>query len=242
MVYGWSIAREIGDACLWRPHGCQFLKNPWRSGKKTLGDLSQSVHSCSKNIQLQGELWRNFVKKCPQNKHPHQTNSSLQCGVSWKISGLECFSYFATKAICVFFRRVHFIIFFFFFVGFLGIIRKIKYQIKHPLDFRWVSWYSTFCLFLQSHTSGLPYNTSLSISSVCWGLFLEDTNNYTLLFTTSVCKQKNYVFCMISSAAVNNVRCLLRNSYKFWLNLHQHILECINVLLEELSAVWVLMV
>lgn len=41
---------------------------------------------------------------------------------------------------------------------------------------------------------------------------------------------------MISTAAVNNVRCLLQNCYKFWLNLQQHILEGIKVLLEELST------
>lgn len=109
-----------------------------------------------------------------------------------------------------------------FFAGFLESLLDIKYEIKHPFDFRWVSWYSRFSLSLQSHTFSVPYNTILSISLVCWGVLLEDTNNYTLLFTTSVYEKKNCVFCMINSAAVNNVRCLLRNSYKFWLNLQPH--------------------
>lgn len=201
--------------------GCQFFKDPWKSGKTTLEDLSKSIHSCSKRLQLPRQLGRNFLKK-PQRQTNKKPPNKL-----FPPLGAFFLRNMWTRVIFLFCNKCHLHLFlksawFNFFVGFLEKLLGIKYHIKHPFDFRWVCWYFRFCLSLQSHTFSVPYNAILLISLVCWGVLLEDTNNYTLLFTTSVYEKKNGVFCMISYAAVNNVRCLLRNSYKFWLNLQQH--------------------
>lgn len=70
--------------------GCQFLKDPWRPGKETLGDLSRRMHSCSK--KLQKELWRNFVKNAPTTNTPTKQTLPSSVGFLGKYLGLSVFA------------------------------------------------------------------------------------------------------------------------------------------------------
>lgn len=130
-------------------------------------------------------LWKTLCKKTPKHQtKTTQTNFSFQDRVSWEVSGLECLACFATNVICMLFRRVHDL------NSLMENLLAIKYQIKHTFNFRLISCYSRFCLSQQPHTFGVPCHTFISF--VCWGVLLDDTNNYILLLGTSVYEKKNW--------------------------------------------------